>query len=80
MEGHTEAEIRQALKELYAAPPSKQTALITAVLDEFAQIGQADREVIRGWGLEALRHLYQKMVEIGDYANAMKAIKELMRA
>lgn len=41
-------------------------------------MAQADRTVIRGWCLEALREMYRRMVDIGDYAGALKAIKELM--
>jgi hypothetical protein len=35
------------------------------------------RAVRRGWCLEALRNLYNKLLETGDYAGAIRAVKEI---
>ncbi len=77
LEGRDDYTIRQAIEASF--PDTDPDKLIQTVLDAFAAFADADENVIRGWALEALRHLYEKMVEIGDYAGALKAIKELVR-
>ena len=51
---------------------------ILAAVDYFQTISESEPAVLLGWGLEAYRMLYQKMVAIGDYPNAMKAIKAIL--
>jgi hypothetical protein len=79
LEGHSPPEIIAALAEFHGISKPKAEQLIEKTLDSFAEVGTADPAVLRGWGLEALRHLYAKMVEIGDYANAAKTIKMLLQ-
>ncbi len=75
--GHTTADIRQAGAKKY--PGENIDALIVSSLDKFADMASADTAVIRGWCLEAYRDLYKRMVAIGDYAGAIRAVKELAR-
>lgn len=77
IEGHTSADIREAGKEKY--PGENIDNLIVLALDSFAKAASADTTVIRGWCLESYRHLYKKMVEIGDYNGAIRAVKEITR-
>jgi len=35
------------------------------------------RAVRRGWCIEALRGLYKKLITSGDYAGAIRAVKEI---
>lgn len=79
LEGHAPPEIRAALAEFHGVDRATADSMIEKTLDGFAEIGKADPTVLRGWGLEAMRHLYAKMVEIGDYANAAKTIKMLLQ-
>jgi hypothetical protein len=80
LDGHTAAEIREAINQRHGKTAKQADALIAKVLDHFEEIGTADNTVIRGWGLEAQRHLYQKMVEIGDYANAARLVRDMMKS
>ena len=48
-------------------------------MEHLANVGAADPQVIDGWCFESARDLYQKMVEVGDFANALRAIKEIHR-
>lgn len=48
-------------------------------MQHFEEIADADPKVIRGWCLEAFQELYRRMMTIGDYANALRAVKELYR-
>ena len=75
LEGHTEADILGAIREHLPAEDSK--ALIETVLQRLEAAGRPSRDVIRGFCYEAYRHLYKRMVAIGDFANALKAIKEI---
>ena len=74
--GHDERQITEALAVQH--PGRKPQAILTAVIDHLQRQGQADPDVVRGWAIEATRVIYQKMMDIGDYANAMKAIKQIM--
>jgi hypothetical protein len=76
LEGNRAEDIVQAIRTTYAEENPEQ--LINAAGDHFATVGEADTSVIRGWCLEAYREMYRRMVDIGDYAGALKAIKELM--
>jgi len=73
LDGHGITDIREALaaKHPEADPP----ATLAAALQTFDDAGRSDPVVIRGWTLEAYRTIYQKMLSIGDYANALKAVK-----
>lgn len=77
LEGHDEKQIADALKKDF--PDAEARQALEAVMDYFATVGNADKAVIKGWCLEAYRDLYGKMVAIGDYHNAVHAIKELAK-
>lgn len=52
---------------------------IDAVFEAFAQTAAEDEMVARGWCLESARDLYCKMVECGDFAGALNALKEIAK-
>ncbi len=77
IEGHREAEIAEAVAATF---PGKNAAkLIEAAVDHFIQAAHCQRAVILGWSLEAYRALYRKLLEIGDYNGAMKAVASLLQ-
>ena len=76
LKGHDEKQIREALAQM--CPGRDPSEIMRKVVDQLQQMGGADPDVIRGWAIEATRMIYQKQVEVGDYANAMKAIKQIM--
>ena len=75
--GHSAEDIRQAGAGRY--PGENIDALIVESLDRFTELASADSDTIRGWCLAAYRDLYKKMVAIGDYSGAIRAVKELER-
>lgn len=78
LDGACEADVIDAIgKEFSGADPA---ALLQAAMKHFELVAGADPLVIRGWCLEAYRELYRKMIDIGDYANALRAVKELRQA
>jgi hypothetical protein len=77
IEGHRDADIREAIRQKW--PDQEPGALQLAAIEHFERAAGCDVAVVHGWALEAYRDLYRRMVKIGDFANAMKAIKELVR-
>lgn len=39
--------------------------------------GTIDADTVSGWCFEATRDMYRRMVEIGDFAGALRAVKQL---
>ena len=77
IEGVRVRDIKEAAAISY--PDADVDQCIEAALDSFAVTARADGGIIRGWCLEAYRELYRRMLEIGDFSGALKAVKELIR-
>jgi len=75
LEGWTTEKIVHELEQTTNLDEAAIQGLLNNLLDEFAAISNADMTVLRGWALEAARHLYGKMVEAGDYPNALKVVR-----
>jgi len=75
LQGASGAQITQALLEKY--PTANVQVVLQLAGDHFEEIGKSDMQLLRGWCFEATRDLYRRMIEIGDYPNAMRAIKQM---
>ena len=73
IEGQTEHDIIEAIGVRF--PDRDAGEVIGTAIESVAASGQFSRDVVRGWCYEAYRDLYRKMVSIGDYAGALKAVK-----
>lgn len=51
--------------------------IIAEVLETFKREGERPPSVVLGWCLECARELYRKMLEVGDFAGALNALKEI---
>lgn len=58
----------------FAADPSP---LVMAAIDELRESAEFDADVVIGWCFEATKLCYQKMFEFGDYAGALRAVRQL---
>jgi hypothetical protein len=76
LEGHRDADIREAAAARW--PGSDPQQLINSAVEHFINAAKCDRRVIIGFGIEAYRDLYRRLIEIGDFTNAIRAIKELV--
>ena len=76
LQGHDEKQIVEALNEKY--PDCSPQQILLEVANHLQLTGQVDQDVIRGWAIESTRSIYQKLIEIGDYSGALKAIKQIM--
>ena len=48
-----------------------------AAIARLAEAAEFDPAIVQGWCIEATRGLYARMVEIGDFSGALKAVKQL---
>lgn len=76
IEGHRDADIRAAIKEKW--PEHDADTLQLAAADHFRRAANCEPEIIVGFAIEAYRDLYRRMVKIGDFAGAAKAVKEMV--
>ena len=75
LEANDERDIREAIRKEY--PDADEGAVLAAVVKEIEAIGAESPDFTRGWALAATRELVRKMIEVGDYANAMRGIKQV---
>ena len=78
IEGHSNIDIIEFL-ESRQLTPSAATSVLEEALKKFVKASKMPAEVRRGWCIEALRHLYQKMESSGDYSGARQAVSEIAR-
>jgi len=73
--GGSEHDITEAIALNYEGAQPK--PLIVAAMQRIAKSADAEPDVIRGWCIEATRHVYQRAIELGDLATALRAVKQL---
>lgn len=74
LEGHSRPEIEEAIKSLY--PKLDTGQLVGTALTAFERLTNEPPRILKGWCLEASRDLYRKMLEVGDFTGALRAISE----
>lgn len=75
LEGNTRQDIEAAAPKLFPGCDVKK--IVDHALAAFATVANESTDVIGGWCLESSRDLYRKMVEVGDYAGALRAVKQV---
>lgn len=73
--GASERDIREAIAAIY--PESDPPALLAAVMGDLEKSADCSFDVILGFCFEATRELYRRMVEIGDFPGALRAVKQI---
>lgn len=73
--GARESDVIEAIREMW--PDQDIEPLTTAAINQLIESADVDPAAVRGWCFEATKHLYQKMVAIGDFAGALRAVKQL---
>lgn len=73
--GHSEYDINEAIGAQW--PEEKTKPLIVAAIQKIRDTGTIDAKTLNGWCFESTRDIYRRMIEIGDFAGALKAIKQL---
>jgi hypothetical protein len=75
LEGASEYDILEAMQQAW--PCADHAAILLAAVDQIRDASRMDRTVVAGFCAEATRDLYRRMVEIGDFAGALRAIRQL---
>lgn len=74
--GHTEIDIQTEIQTQWPGTDPKR--LIAAAVVLIRESGNVDPETVRGWCFEATRELYARMVAIGNYPGALRAVRQLL--
>lgn len=69
-------EIRAKLKQTH--PRSDGAKAIAKAVDHFAAAARCDVSVVVGWALESMRLIYGRQIELGDYAEAAKTVRQIV--
>jgi len=75
LEANDERDVREAIRVKF--PNAKEDEVIELAVKEIMATGNESPDFTRGWALSATRELVRKMIEVGDYANAMRGIKQV---
>jgi hypothetical protein len=73
--GNGEADIREGMAKNW--PGRDAGEVLGAVMMQLRSAADAEPAVVFGWCVEATRDLYRRMVEIGDFAGALRAVKQM---
>jgi len=77
LQSNSDRHIRAAVREKY--PKENPDNIIALAVKEITDSGKEDPAFTRGWAMAATRELTRKMIEVGDFANALSGIKQLTR-
>lgn len=75
LEGNAPQLIRDAIREQW--PGENVEAMLGKAIESVTTSAAKTKAFVADWSIEAMRFLYQKQVEIGDYAGAMRAVESL---
>ncbi len=75
--GNSMFNVGEALEERWPDQKDYQKALMGSVQQYLTESGNADAAVIKGWCLESLRDIYRRMIQIGDFNNAAKVVRDI---
>ena len=73
--GATDFDVVEAIAVSF--PGDDPVLLLTAAIGKFRESAKMDADTVSGFCFAATRDLYRRMVEIGDFPGALKAIKQL---
>lgn len=78
LEGQSIVDIVEALHKK-GVSKNQIKELVLKAQEEWVKMGAVDQDQLKGFARAGLMHIYSKMVEIGDYANAAKTLKDLSK-
>jgi hypothetical protein len=73
--GTTSFDIFEAIAATY--PGTQAGPLMLEAMRYFENASAFEPGIVRGWCFEAARDLYRRMVECGDFAGALRAVKQI---
>ena len=73
--GESEFDIAKTIKE-WPESIKERAEIMEAVQEKLIDSADVDPSLVKGWCLLSMRDIYKKLIDSGDYVNAIKAIKE----
>ena len=75
LEGATEYDILEAMQQAW--PDGNHSSILLGAIEKIRESSRLDRTTVHGFCVEATRDLFRRMVEIGDFPGALRAIRQL---
>ena len=75
LEGATDYDITEAMRQAW--PEADHATILLAAIDKIKESARINPQTVAGFCVEATRDLYRRMVEIGDFPGALRAIRQL---
>lgn len=75
LRGVSHSDLLQAATKLF--PEEDASALVDVAYAQLARLSVEPAALREAWLLESSRELYRKMVEIGDFPGALRAVKQI---
>jgi hypothetical protein len=75
IQGHTHAMIVDAIAKTW--PDVEPRTLVDAAQQKISQAANFNPNLVRGWCIEAYRELHARLHEMGEYASALRAVKQI---
>lgn len=73
--GTREYDVAQAVRELW--PDQELGPLVVACGASLADAGRFEPDILRGWCVEASKAIYRRCIDAGEWAAALRAIKQI---
>jgi|GEM_PF-6476733 len=73
--GARDADVLEAIAATW--PERDALALVMQAITQLKASANVDRDTVRGFVFEARKDLYRQMREIGDFAGALRALKDI---
>jgi hypothetical protein len=75
LEGASEYDILEAMQQAW--PEANHASLLVGAVGKVRESARLDPTTVLGFCVEATRDLFRRMVEIGDFPGALRAIRQL---
>lgn len=75
VEGHAASDIERSIREQW--PEADVSAVALAATGQLIESARITPEVVKGFCIEATREMYRRLVEMGEFAQALRAIRQL---
>ena len=75
IQGATEFDIREAMQQAW--PDASHADILLSAIEKIRESNEIDPQTVKGFCFEATRELYRRLVEIGDFPGALRALKQL---
>ena len=77
IEGQNSFNIREAMTLLMTADPQRQGKLWEQAWAFLLESGKSPPAQLRSWCIEAAKDVYRKLLDVGDYVGALKAVMDI---